>query len=177
MDREVFLKFISEQKRISTKMLLFLHDPQKYSIATHICAALCLFVNLFYFPEYSIYLALDALGLCWWHLGEGKNLATLIMEQGSVALKKKKTPHLGEWGYKGDCYSAHGWKFKLIDINHIFLRFLFFFCFIPLKTNWDANHSCIILFMIFCRVLYMVSFLSYVQYLALNVKSMLKVTY
>ena len=96
MDREVFLKFISEQKRISTKMLLFLHDPQKYSIATHICAALCLFVNLFYFPEYSIYLALDALGLCWWHLGEGKNLATLIMEQGSVALKKKKTPHLGE---------------------------------------------------------------------------------
>lgn len=125
MDREVFLKFISEQKRISTKMLLFLHDPQKYSIATHICAALCLFVNLFYFPEYSIYLALDALALCWWHLGEGKNLATLIMEQGSVALKKKKTPHLGEWGYKGDCYSAHGWKFKLIDINHIFLRFLF----------------------------------------------------
>lgn len=71
-------------------MLLFLHDPQKYSIATHICAALSLFVNLFYFPEYSIYLALDALALCWWHLGEGKNLATLIMEQGSVALKKKK---------------------------------------------------------------------------------------
>lgn len=71
-------------------MLLFLYDPQKYSIATHVCAALCLFVNLFCFPEYSIYFALDALALCWWHLGEGKNLATLIMEQGSVALKKKK---------------------------------------------------------------------------------------
>lgn len=82
-------------------MLLFLHDPQKYSIATHICAALSLFVNLFYFPEYSIYLALDALALYWWHLGEGKNLATLIMEQGSVALKKKKNISLGRVRLQG----------------------------------------------------------------------------
>lgn len=105
-------------------MLLFLHDPQKYSIATHVCAALCLFVNLFYFPEYSIYFALDALALCWWHLGDGKNLATLIMEQGSAALKKKSS--LGRVRLQGgQCYTAHGWKFKLTDINHIFLRFLF----------------------------------------------------
>ena len=88
-------------------MLLFLYDPQKYSIATHVCAALCLFVNLFCFPEYSIYFALDALALCWWHLGEGKNLATLIMEQRSVALKKKKKAHLREWGYKGDSVTVH----------------------------------------------------------------------
>lgn len=107
-------------------MLLFLYDPQKYSIATHVCAALCLFVNLFYFPEYSIYFALDALALCWWHLGEGKNLATLIMEQGSVALKKKKKSSLGRVRLQGgQCYSAHVWKLKLIDINHIVLRFLF----------------------------------------------------
>lgn len=60
------------------------------SMALHICACLmlCLCVNLFYFPEYLIHIALDTLTLCWWHLKEGKTWAALIMEQGSVAEKK-----------------------------------------------------------------------------------------
>ena len=107
-------------------MLLFLHDPQKYSIATHVCAALCLFVNLFYFPEYSIYFALDALALCWWHLGDGKNLATLIMEQGSAALKKKSslvlihlTPFAWRSGQTSSMLGGAQFKATLLTVKHL----------------------------------------------------------
>lgn len=152
-------------------------SPKVQYCNSHMC---CLFLicKPLLFSWIFIPLHWMPLALCWWHLGRGEEFGDSHYGARQCGIKKeKKNISLGRVRLQGRLYySAHGWKFKLIDINHIFLRLLFS-CFIPLKTNWDANHSHIILFMIFCTVLYMVSFLSYVQYLALNVKSMLKVTY
>lgn len=101
--------------------------PKSTVLHSHMCCSF-LICNLFLFSWIFNIPCIGCPSLCVGGIWEGKNFMTLIMEQGSVALKKKKkTSHLGEWGYKGDCYSAHGWKFKLIDINHIFLRLLFLF--------------------------------------------------